>query len=80
MRFSGLVAAPMSFLLDPQVSGLDQLPDRRERLKDDERRLLRASCGIAVEVPVQFAPALPQPFTLLADRGPAEHLAPDPAG
>jgi hypothetical protein len=52
----------------------------RARLKDDDRRLVRASCSVAIEVLVQFAPALPQPFTLLADRGPAEHLAPDPTG
>jgi hypothetical protein len=52
----------------------------RARLGDDDRRLLRASCSVAVEVLVQFAPALPQLFTLLADRSSAEHLAPDPTG
>jgi hypothetical protein len=48
------------------------------RLEDDDRRLLRASRSVAVEVLVEFAPALPQLFTLEADRGPAEHLAPNP--
>jgi hypothetical protein len=51
---------------------------RRARLQDDDRCLSRASCSVAVEVLVQFTPALPQLFTFLADRGPAEHLAPDP--
>ena len=40
---------------------------------------MQASRCVAVEVLVQFTPVLPQPFTLLADCGPAEHLAPDPA-
>jgi hypothetical protein len=31
----------------------------RARLEDDDRRLLRASCGVSVEVVVQFAPTLP---------------------
>jgi hypothetical protein len=52
----------------------------RSRLKDDDRRLLPAQRSVAVEILVQFAPALPQPFTFLAHRCPAEHLAPDPAG
>ena len=52
----------------------------RARLEDDDRRLMRASCRVAVEVSVQFAPALPQPFALPADRGPPEHLALDPTG
>jgi hypothetical protein len=51
---------------------------RRARLEDDDRRFSRASCGVTVEVLVQFTPALPQAFTLAADCGPAEHLAPDP--
>src|SRR5207344_2007077 len=48
------------------------------RLEDDDRRLLRAPCSVVVQVPVQFAPALPQQFTLSARGGPANHLAPDP--
>jgi hypothetical protein len=42
--------------------------------------LSRASRSVAVEVLVQFSPALPQPFTILAYRSPPEHLTPDPTG
>ena len=48
------------------------------RPEDDDRRLLGTPCCVAVQVPVQFAPAFPQPFTLAAHRSPAEHVAPDP--
>jgi len=48
-------------------------------LENDDRRLLRSSSCIAVEVLVELTPALPQPFTLLAACGPAEHLVSDPA-
>ena len=50
------------------------------RLEDDNRRLSRTTRSVAVEVLVQFAPAPPQPLTLLAHRSPPEHLAPDPTG
>jgi hypothetical protein len=52
---------------------------RRSRLEDDDCGLSWASCGVTVEVLVQFTPALPQPFTFPTDCGPAAHLAPDPA-
>src|SRR5919109_1745057 len=45
------------------------------RLKGDDRRLLRAPCGVAVQVLVQFPPALPKRFTLAAHRRPPEHVA-----
>ena len=35
---------------------------RRARLEDNDGRLTRASGCVAVEVLVQFTPALPQPF------------------
>jgi hypothetical protein len=50
------------------------------RLEDDNRRLSRTTRSVAVEVLVQFAPAPPQPLTLLAHCSPPEHLAPDPTG
>jgi PhoU domain len=50
------------------------------RLEDDNRRPSRASRSVTVEVLVQFAPAPPQPLTLLAHRSSPEHLAPDPTG
>jgi hypothetical protein len=39
---------------------------RRERLEDDDRCFSQASCGPVVQVLVDLAPALPQPFTLVA--------------
>src|SRR5919106_3623566 len=48
-------------------------------LEDDDCRLSRASGCVAVEVVVQFTPALPKPFTLRANCVSAEHLAPDSA-
>ena len=41
-----------------------------------DRSLAWASRGIAVEVLVELTPALPQPYAFLADRGPADHVAP----
>jgi hypothetical protein len=46
---------------------------RGARLEDDDRRLSRTSGCIAVEVLVQLTPTLPQPVTLPADCGSAEH-------
>src|SRR3972149_910555 len=48
------------------------------RLEDDARRRWGASCSEPPRVLAQLPPALPQPFTLVAHRGLAEHLAPDP--
>ena len=49
---------------------------RRVRLEDDYLRLLRASRSVAIEVLVDLAPTLPEPFAFLARRSPSEHLTP----
>jgi hypothetical protein len=58
----------------------ERLSGRRVRLEDDDGRFSRPPCSPVVQVLVDLAPALPQPFTLVARRGPAVHLAPDPPG
>lgn len=48
--------------------------------EDDDSGRARAPRSVAVELLVQVAPALPQPFTILAHSSPPEHVPPDSTG
>jgi hypothetical protein len=50
----------------------------RVRLEYYDCRLSRTTRSVAVEVLIQLAPELPQPFTILAHGSPREHIAPGP--
>jgi hypothetical protein len=57
-----------------------RLSSHLARLEHDDRRLVSASRGVAVEIVVYLAPPLPQLLTFRFPGGPADHFSPDPAG
>ena len=50
----------------------------RRVAEDDDLRFSRASRRVAIDVLVQFAPTLPEPFAFFAHRGPADYLVAGP--